>query len=145
MNIGFRKCEYDDLEFILKLKELCFKWYIEIIYGWDIDKQREFTKRELDEHLKDMKIITMDENDIGLTTFYNENDIYVVGMIMIHPEYQNKGIATNILKEYIEIARKDNKKIILKTYKKNPARKLYERLGFKIYKEDETHVHLCIG
>ena len=64
---------------------------------------------------------------------------------MIHPEYQNKGIATNILKEYIEIARKDNKKIILKTYKKNPARKLYERLGFKIYKEDETHVHLCIG
>lgn len=145
MNIGFRKCEYDDLEFILKLKELCFKWYIEIIYGWDIDKQREFTKRELDEHLKDMKIITMDDNDIGLTTFYNENDIYVVGMIMIHPEYQNKGIATNILKEYIEIARKDNKKIILKTYKKNPARKLYERLGFKIYKEDETHVHLCIG
>lgn len=145
MNIGFRKCEYDDLEFILKLKELCFKWYIEIIYGWDIDKQREFTKRELDEHLKDMKIITMDYNDIGLTTFYNENDIYVVGMIMIHPEYQNKGIATNILKEYIEIARKDNKKIILKTYKKNPARKLYERLGFKIYKEDETHVHLCIG
>lgn len=145
MNIGFRKCEYNDLEFILKLKELCFKWYIEIIYGWDIDKQREFTKRELDEHLKDMKIITMDDNDIGLTTFYNENDIYVVGMIMIHPEYQNKGIATNILKEYIEIARKDNKKIILKTYKKNPARKLYERLGFKIYKEDETHVHLCIG
>ena len=145
MNIGFRKCEYDDLEFILKLKELCFKWYIEIIYGWDIDKQREFTKRELDEHLKDMKIITMDDNDIGLTTFYNENEIYVVGMIMIHPEYQNKGIATNILKEYIEIARKDNKKIILKTYKKNPARKLYERLGFKIYKEDETHVHLCIG
>ena len=145
MNIGFRKCEYDDLEFILKLKELCFKWYIEIIYGWDIDKQREFTKRELDEHLKDMKIITMDDNDIGLTTFYNENDIYVVGMIMIHPEYQNKGIATNILKEYIEIARKDNKKIILKTYKKNPARKLYERLGFKIYEEDETHVHLCIG
>ena len=63
MNIGFRKCEYNDLEFILKLKELCFKWYIEIIYGWDIDKQREFTKRELDEHLKDMKIITMDDND----------------------------------------------------------------------------------
>ena len=144
MNIEFRNCEYSDVDFILKLKELCFKWYIEIIYGWDINIQREKTIEELDEHINDMKVITLDNKDIGITSFYEEEGLYVVGMIMIHPNYQNKGIATNIINEYIKIAKKDNKRIILKTYKENPARKLYERLGFKLYNEDKTHVHLCI-
>ena len=35
-NIEFRNCEYSDTDYILKLKELCIKWYIEIIYGWCI-------------------------------------------------------------------------------------------------------------
>ena len=144
MNISFRNCKYNDVEFILKLKELCFKWYIEIIYGWDINIQREKTINELDDHINDMRIITLDNKDIGITTFYEENDIYVVGMIAIHPNYQNNGIATNIINNYIKTAQNEKKKIIIKTYKENPARKLYERLGFKIYNEDNTHVHMSI-
>lgn len=144
MDIKFRNCKYSDIDFILKLKELCFKWYIEIIYGWDIYVQREKTIHELDEHINDMKIITLDNKDIGITTFYEENDIYVVGMIAIHPDYQNNGIATNIINNYIKTAQNEKKKIIIKTYKENPARKLYERLGFKIYNEDNTHVHMSI-
>ena len=144
MNIEFRNCKYADVDFILKLKELCFKWYIEIIYGWDINIQREKTIRELDKHIKDMRIIKSENKDIGVTTFYKNEDTYVIGLIIIHPDYQNKGIATNILNEYIEIAKNENKKIIIKTYKKNPAKKLYERLGFELYNEDETHVHMCI-
>lgn len=144
MDIKFRICKYNDVDFIVKLKELCFKWYIEIIYGWDINIQKEKTIHELDRHINDMKIIMLDNKDIGVTTFYEDDDTYVVGLIIIHPNYQNKGIATNIIKEYINIAKNKNKKIIIKTYKKNPARKLYERLGFKLYNEDETHVHMHI-
>ena len=144
MNIEFRNCKYSDVDFILKLKELCFKWYIEIIYGWDISVQREKTIEELDEHINDMRIIKLDNNDIGITSFYEEEGVYVVGIIIIHPDYQNKGIATSIINEYINIAKNENKRIIIKTYKKNPARKLYSRLGFKIYEEDKTHVHLYI-
>lgn len=144
MNIEFRNLEYNDVDFILKLKELCFKWYIETIYGWDINIQREKTIYELDGHIRDMRIIKLDNKDIGVTTFYEEESTYVVGMIMIHPDYQNKGIATNIIKEYIQTAKNKNKRIKIKTYKKNPAKKLYERLGFRIYNEDKTHVHMCI-
>ena len=73
-----------------------------------------------------------------------ENNEYVVGLIIIHPNYRGKGVATNIIKEYIDIAKKNNKNIKIKTYKYNPAKKLYERLGFKIYSEDDTHVYLKI-
>ena len=144
MDIKFRICKYNDVDFIVKLKELCFKWYIEIIYGWDINIQKEKTIHELDRHINDMKIIMLDNKDIGVTTFYEDDDTYVVGLIIIHPNYQNKGIATSIIKDYINKAKKDNKRIIIKTYKKNPARNLYERLGFKIYKEDDTHVYMDI-
>ena len=144
MKINFRNCGYDDIDFILNLKELCLKWYIEIIYGWDIKIQKEKTINELNQHINNMKIIMLDNKDIGITTFYEENNSYVIGLIMINPNYQNKGIATKIINDYIEIAKKENKKIFIKTYKENPAKRLYERLGFKIYKEDNTHVHMMI-
>ncbi len=144
MNIEFRNCEYYDVDFILNLKELCFKWYIEKIYGWDINIQREKTIQELDKHINDMRIIKINSKDIGITTIFEEENTYVVGMIIIHPDYQNKGIATNVINEYINIAKKENKRIIIKTYKKNMARNLYERLGFELYNEDETHVYMHI-
>ena len=144
VDIEFRKCEYDDCEFILDLKELCLKWYIEIIYGWDINVQRQKTKEELESHKDDMRIIIHDNKDIGVTTFYEENGEYVVGLIMVHPDCQNVGIGSRIINSYIDIARKEKKRILIKTYKLNPAKNLYERLGFKIYKEDVTHVYLEI-
>lgn len=144
MEYCLRNCEYSDLEFILKLKEVCFKWYIEVIYGWDKDVQRQLTMKELDEHLNDMMIIIVDNKDVGIATFYKEEDEYVVGMIAIHPDYQNKGIATRIINNYIDIARNDDKRIRLKTYKENPARRLYERLGFCVFDNDKTHVYMKI-
>ena len=144
MKITFRNCEYNDCDFILNLKELGMKWYIEKIYGWDTDIQREKTKHEIENHKNDMRIIEIDNNDVGVTTFYEENNEYVVGLIIVHPDYRGKGVATNIIKKYIDIAKKNNKNIKIKTYKFNPAKKLYERLGFKIYNEDDTHVYLKI-
>ena len=144
MQIEFRKCEYNDLDFIVNLKELCFKWYIEKIYGWDINVQKSKTLNELDRHINDMRIIMFDNEDIGITTFYEDDEAYIVGLIAIHPNYQKRGIATMIINEYINIAQHNNKKIKIKTYKENPAKNLYERLGFKIYNEDETHVHMSI-
>ena len=128
----------------MKLKELCIKWYIEIIYGWNTEVQREKTIHELQKHKDDMRILIKDGKDIGVTTFYEENNQYVVGLIMIHPEYQGESLGSKIIKEYIDLAKKSNKKIKIKVYKENPAKRLYERLGFKIYNEDDTHLYLSI-
>lgn len=63
-------------------------------------------------------------------------DVYI-DMFAILPEYQGKGIGTQILLNVLE----ENKdvRIYLKTYKENPARNLYQRVGFKKYDETETH------
>ncbi|MDE7249154.1 MAG: GNAT family N-acetyltransferase [Lachnospiraceae bacterium] len=138
MDYNFRKCKETDLDFILKLKEKCFRWYIEKIYGWDEDKQLEFTKKEMCENLSDMKIIQVEGQDVGLFTFIQEeNGDCLIGMFAILPEYQNHGLGTKILKD--TISEHPNKRFYLKTYQENPARFLYERVGFHKYDETDTH------
>ena len=144
MNYTLRNCGFNDLEFILELKTLGMKWYIEKIYGWDIDVQRQKTIEELNSNMQDMRVVQVDGKDIGITTFSESDDYYQVGLIIIHPDYQNKGIASSIINGYINTARLKNKRIILKTYKENPAQNLYKRLGFKIYKTDSTHIYFDI-
>ena len=140
-----RDCKLNDLDFVLKLKELGMKWYIEKIYGWNLDVQKQKTLKELQNNLSDMKIIVVDKKDVGVTTFKETDDYYQVGLIIIHPDYQNKGIASLIINEYIKTAKTKNKRIIIKTYKENPAQNLYKKLGFSIYNTDKTHIYLDIN
>lgn len=145
MNYKLRECTLNDLDFILKLKELGMKWYIEKIYGWDASVQKQKTLKELQNNLGNMKIIVVEGKDAGVTTFIEADDYFQVGLTIILPQYQNKGLATSIIREYIIIAKRKEKRIIIKTYKENPAQNLYKRLGFNIYKTDDTHIYLDIN
>ena len=145
MDFTLRDCLMSDAKFILKLKELGMKWYIEKLYGWNVDVQMEKTIAELGENLNNMKIIVAEGKDIGVTTFTEYDDYFQVGLIVLHPDFQNKGIASQIIKNYIEIAKNKRKRIIIKTFKENPAQNLYKRLGFQVYETDNTHLHLEIN
>ncbi|MBR3885049.1 MAG: GNAT family N-acetyltransferase [Clostridia bacterium] len=145
MDFTLRECLMSDAKFILKLKELGMKWYIEKLYGWNVDVQMEKTIAELNENLNNMKIIVAEDKDIGVTTFTEYDNYFQVGLIVIHPDFQNKGIASQIIKNYIEIAKNKQKRIIIKTFKENPAQNLYKRLGFQVYETDNTHLHLEIN
>lgn len=142
MNYTFRKCTYDDLEFIFELKVLCLKYIIEKVYGWDDKDQKEKTKRELDRMINDMRIIMVDGKDVGVTTFIKHNDYYNLGLTMIHPRYQGKGIGGDIINTYIKETKKYNKEIVLKVFKDNKAQELYKRLGFKTYEDDENYLYM---
>ncbi len=138
MEYTFRKCVKTDLDFIIELKRKCFRWYIEKIYGWDENKQLELTKQEMCDNLSDMKIIQVKGQDVGLFTFIKEeNGDYLIGMFAILPEWQNHGLGTKILKDII--LEHPNTRFHLKTYQENPARFLYERMGFHKYDETDTH------
>ena len=138
MKYVLRECEDTDIDFIYELKEKCFKWYIEKIYGWNKNTQIELTKKEMSDHLADMSIIQYEGKDIGLFTFYfDEKGDACIGMFAILPDYQGMGIGTKILKTVLE--ENEGVRIYLKTYRENPARNLYLRVGFKKYDETKTH------
>ena len=89
MNYKLRECTLNDLDFILKLKELGMKWYIEKIYGWDASVQKQKTLKELQNNLGNMKIIVVEGKDAGVTTFIEADNYFQVGLTIILPQYQN--------------------------------------------------------
>ena len=81
------------------------------------------------------------DKEIG---FYNseilENGNYEVGNICIIPEYQGKGIGTQILKYKLE--ENTDMNIEIQYFKQNPVGRLYERLGFIPSGETEFHYQM---
>lgn len=137
-NYNLRECTREDVDFIYELKKEGFEWYIKDLEGWDEEKQREIIHNEMDAHLSDMNIIRYDFEDVGLFTYYeDENKDIFIDMIALMPKARNRGIGSNLL-QYL-IVNNSNKRLYLRTYKENPARQLYIRKGFVKYDETDTH------
>ena len=70
-----------------------------------------------------------------------EEDVFLRA-IEIHPDYQGQGIGTAIIQKLIAQAALKMKPVFLQVLKVNPAKKLYERLGFSVGSETSTHFPL---
>ena len=55
-----------------------------------------------------------------------------LGQIYILPHHQNKGYGTDLIRDVISEAELQGKTVKLQVLKTNPARKLYDRLGFLV-------------
>ena len=143
MEYTFRDCTLEDFDFLFDLKKQNFKWYVDKIWGWRDDEQKERLKNDLKDHLSHKKIILIDGCPAGVYACdITENGGFFINEISLLNEYQGKGIGRNILKKKLEENRKNNIRRILQVFKDNPAKRLYERLGFKIYGETETHYQM---
>lgn len=143
MQYTFRPCVLDDFDFLFILKKDNFRRYIEEIWGWNEEEQKNRLKEDLKIHLQHKKIILLDDKPIGIyvTHFTEDGDLYI-NEISILKEYQNKGIATKIISKQIKENKNKEIRTILQVFKNNPAKKLYERLGFRVYNETETHYQM---
>ena len=140
--IKVRRYLSSDKETIYRIKKILYeKYYIELYGKWDEDNQKSFHEQFIKDRRNDIWIIQLNTKDIG---FYNGNEIdynnYEIENICILPEYQNRGIGTQILKYILKVH--NNQNILLEYYKKNPVGNLYKRLGFIKYKEEDNHYKL---
>jgi ribosomal protein S18 acetylase RimI-like enzyme len=78
--------------------------------------------------------------------FANEADseIRIIDLALL-PQWRNRGIGTAILTDVIERARAAGKKVTIHVEINNPARALYERLGFAIVEPRGMHYFMeCV-
>lgn len=143
MKYAFRPCTLEDFDFLFELKNQNFKKYLEKNFGWNDEEQKYKLKEDLNLHLEHKKIILLDNKPIGIyvTHFTDNGDLYI-NEISILKEYQNKGIGTDIIAKQLENNKINGIRTILQVFKDNPAKKLYERFGFKVYNETKTHYQM---
>ena len=143
MEYSIRKCTLEDFDFLFNLKKENFKCYIDKIWGWNDEEQKQKLKQDLKEHLAHKRIIMHGNKPIGVwvTHITEEGDCYI-NEISIEKEYQNNGIGRDILEKQLNENHRDGIRTILQVFKDNPAKKLYESLGFTVYGETESHYQM---
>ena len=143
MEYSFRDCTLEDFGFLFDLKKQNFKWYVDKICGWEDKEQKQRLKQDLNKYLEDKRIILINNEMAGIYVVHTtENGDLFINEISLLKEYQNKGIGRKILEEQLKENHKKGIRTVLQVFKDNPAKKLYERLGFKVYGETETHYQM---
>ena len=132
--------EYYD--FVYEVKKNAYIKYVEECWGkWVEEDQKEYFKKFIETYKNSSYIIKVGDKSIG---FYNDEDLedgsYEVGNICIIPEYQGKGIGTDILKHKLEEHK--NQDIKIQFFKQNPVGALYKRLGFVPNGETQFHYQM---
>jgi predicted GNAT family N-acyltransferase len=133
---------YNYREFIYNTKKNAYKKYVEECWGsWNENDQRKYFDNFINSVCDDTWIIQLNGTDIG---FYNgatlEDGSYEIGNICIIPEYQGKGIGTQVLKDVMELHK--NQDLHIQYFKQNPVGALYSRLGFIPNGETQYHYQM---
>lgn len=130
-----------DRERLWKIKKACLRRYVEETWGFweDLSQRAHFDKNYA---LDEIRLIQSEGHLAGYLACARTSEGIALHNIMIAPAYQNRGLGTAVLRDLLEGARAKNLPVRLQVLRVNPARHLYERLGFTLQEETATHFRL---
>ena len=141
MKYTFRNYNDNDYNLIYDLKKQAFQGYVNHFWGlWDDEKQHEFFDNYIKAQRDRIKIIVLDGKDIGYFDDKLCGNEYEIVNIIIKPEYQGKGVGTEILKTAIKEHLKNE--VHIQCFKTNPVKNLYFKLGFEEIEQTKTHIKM---
>jgi GNAT superfamily N-acetyltransferase len=127
-----------DFEFLYELHEASMRDYVHATWGWDDQFQLTYFREHfVPEHLS---IVVIDGADSGVIYVETRPADVFVGLVELHPRVQRRGIGASLLRRVVEAAEARHVPVRLNVLKVNVgARRLYQRLGFVVVGETETH------
>lgn len=135
--VRLRPATLADADFLYRLLVASMKDYVAATWGWD----EEFQKEHFRTHFEPQKlqIVLVDGCEIGVLSVEPRDGELWLASIQLLPEYQRRGIGTQIIRDVLARGRQQEARVTLQVLKVNPARSLYERLGFCVIGETKTH------
>ena len=130
-----RQATNDDFDFLYQLHVAAMREYVEATWGWQEEWQQEYFTRKFDPHNR--QIIRIDGQDAGVIAVEPRIEDLYIALIEILPPFQRRGVGTAIVRQLINTAFSDGLPVSLHVLKtNNPARQLYERLGFVVVQDE---------
>jgi ribosomal protein S18 acetylase RimI-like enzyme len=124
------------------------------ITGWSDEQKAAFCRKQFDAQSAHytahypgalLQIIEQSGMPIGrLYVAHWEREIRIMDIALL-PEHRGAGIGTKFLRELQDEARSAGKPLTIHVERYNPARRLYERLGFKIVEEQQVYLLMQWG
>ena len=136
--IELRQATADDVDFLWETFRVSMKDYITQARGeWDEQREETQFRNQLD--LTASRVIHANDVKVGFIMAPIKDGVRWIHTICIVPEHQRKGIGTKVLRRVIAQGKEQKMSLYLSVLKVNPARRLYERLGFKVIEETTHH------
>lgn len=104
--------------------------YVEEIWGWRDDEQRRIQQAWFLSTRVD--VIEAEGAPVGCLAVAEHDDHVFVDRIALLPSWQGLGIGTRLMRQVIDDAERRDLPVRLSVLDNNPARRLYERLGFRV-------------
>jgi SAM-dependent methyltransferase len=134
--ITIRPATDADEPFLRALHHACYRAHVEEIWGWDeADQDQRFAASW---STTDRSVVELRAEPIGALQISRRADHIFVSDIEIHPQHQGGGIGTRLLRRVLAQADAEQVPVRLQVLRNNPARHLYERLGFAVEETTET-------
>ncbi len=139
MSLTYRDCTSEDETFLYGLHRATMRVYVEETWGgWDEAWQRDYFHQRFSPGA--IRILQLDGVDIGLVSVQERTEELFLSSLEILPAFQRQGIGSQVVRALIEQASAQGKTVALKVLKSNRlARHLYQRLGFGVTGETDTH------
>jgi RimJ/RimL family protein N-acetyltransferase len=92
--------------------------------------------------VEQVRIVMMHGQVIGWLQTAATDDALFLAQLFVDTSFQRQGIGSRLMRILIEEAARENKAVTLGVVKTNPARRLYERLGFSVTHEDQYKFYM---
>jgi len=138
MHYELRQATPADIQLVRDLKFSGLRPYVEELWGWDAhDQEERFRASFVPER---QQIIRCENCDVGMLHVEDHQDEVVLAGIYIASSYRSRGLGSAVIGDVLTEAARAGKAVKLRVLRPNPARELYERLGFRVTMESETHL-----
>lgn len=138
---SIRPAQKDEFDSLYALHRAAMESYVSQTWGsWDDAFQREFFA----DHWPLLRLAIDIDGALGGFLDLDESPERIrVENLELAPAHQGHGIGTAVLVSVQQRAALHNQPVGLQVLKVNPARRLYERLGFRQTGETETHYQMA--
>jgi ribosomal protein S18 acetylase RimI-like enzyme len=89
-----------------------------------------------------VRMVMINGQVIGWLQTAPTDDTLFLAQLFIDTSFRRRGIGSRLMRILIEEAARENKAVTLGVVKTNPARRLYERLGFRVTHEDQYKFYM---
>lgn len=142
MKLGRRAATEADLPFLLALRQESMGPHLAAsgLHGTPDD----FLARVM--HRFDCaQVLMLEDEPVGLLKLQREPDAWHVLQLQLSDRVRGQGIGRRLMENILADADRAAVPVTLTVLKANPAKRLYERLGFTVVGEDEHEFHMFKG
>jgi ribosomal protein S18 acetylase RimI-like enzyme len=135
-DVRLRPATLDDIDALYRIHRAALGLYVEQTWGWDEGWQAGDFREHCDVSVR--HVIEYRGQVIGFMDVIEEEGRTLLASISITPEFQRRGIGTYLILDVLCGAVSRGVPVVLRVLRVNPARSLYERLGFETVGASDT-------